>query len=170
MSSVSAAGADLEDESRRRWLVRWFWGATALVTAGLVSPLVGYFAGPLLRRRPEMRVRLGALGDFPIDRPQRVEFVLRKRDGWVTTEGRQTAWVVRRVDDVLVFDPRCTHLACAYHWEAARKEFLCPCHNGLYALDGRVTGGPPPRPLDVYDVSVEDGALFIVPTPRRRSA
>jgi menaquinol-cytochrome c reductase iron-sulfur subunit len=154
--------------SRRQWLSRWFWSAVALVTAGLVGPLVGYFVGPLLRRRADTRVRLGAVDDFPANQPQKVEFVLRQRDGWVTEEGRRAAWVVRRGADVQVFDPRCTHLGCAYHWHAATSQFLCPCHDGLYDIEGRVVGGPPPRPLDIYPATVEGRDLFVVPTPRRR--
>ena len=169
MSSVTAAGAQQSGETRRQWLVRCFWSATALVTAGIVSPLVGYFVGPLLRKRAETRVRLGDLADFPVDRPQKVEFVLRKRDGWVTDEGRHAAWVVRSGERTLVFDPRCTHLGCAYHWHAETSQFLCPCHNGLYDIEGRVVGGPPPRPLDTYPVTVEDGVLAVVPTPQRRT-
>lgn len=167
MSQVTAQDDGL-GSTRRQWLGRLFWAAASLVTAGLATPLVGYFAGPLLRKRSEPQVRLGVLADFPIDRPAKVEFVMRRRDGWVTEEGRRAAWVVRRGGEVLVFDPRCTHLGCAYHWHAETSQFLCPCHNGLYDVEGRVVGGPPPRPLDAYAATVEGGTLFIVPTPRTR--
>jgi menaquinol-cytochrome c reductase iron-sulfur subunit len=153
--------------ARRQMLARCFWGAVSLVTAGLAVPLVGYFVGPLLRRRTPVSVPLGTLADFPADRPTKVEFALRRRDGWVTEEGRHTAWVVRRGDQVRVFDPRCTHLGCAYHWHSETSQFLCPCHNGLYDIDGRVVGGPPPRPLDTYPVTIENGVLAVVPTPQR---
>jgi len=166
MSQVSAGSEVVA--SRRQWLSRCFWSAVALVTAGIVGPLTGYFVGPLLRRRADTRVRLGAVSDFTADRPQRVEFVLRQRDGWVTEEGRHAAWVVRRGAEILVFDPRCTHLGCAYHWHAETSQFLCPCHDGLYDLEGRVVGGPPPRPLDTYAATVEGSDLLVVPTPRRR--
>ena len=165
---MSEAEGDAGASSRRAWLVRAFWSAISLVGLGVAGPLAGYFAGPLLRRRGETKVRLGRADDFPLDVPQKVEFVLRRRDGWVTEEGRQSAWVVRRANGLLVFDPRCTHLNCAYHWHTETSQFLCPCHNGLYDLEGRVVGGPPPRPLDVYAVSVEDGFVDVVPTPRRR--
>lgn len=169
MSKVSEARKVVGELSRRQWLARCFWAASATVAAVLSAPLVGYFLGPLLRKRTEFKVRLGRLDDFPPEIPQRVEFALRRRDGWVTEEGRRAAWVVRRGQEAVVFDPRCTHLSCAYHWHTETKQFLCPCHNGLYDIAGRVVGGPPPRPLDSYSATVEDGVLFVVPVPVRSS-
>lgn len=169
MSEVIETGKGLDAVTRRQWLALCFWLAGAMIAAALTVPLVGYFLGPLVRRRSEPKVRIGRVDEFTVDQPREVQFALRQRDGWVTEEGRRAAWVVRREQDVLVFDPRCTHLSCAYHWDAGARLFICPCHNGLYDLEGRVVGGPPPRPLDVYPATVDDGALFIVATPVRRT-
>lgn len=169
MSAVTESDQALDEVTRRRWLALCFWLAGGTVAAALTVPLVGYFLGPLLRRRTEPTVRIGMVDEFAIDQPREVQFALRQRDGWVTEEGRHAAWVVRREKGVLVFDPRCTHLGCAYNWDARARLFVCPCHNGLFDLDGRVVGGPPPRPLDEYLATVDGGALFIVPTPIRRT-
>ena len=162
----AAEGAD--GVTRRAWLARAFWSATVAASALLAAPIVGYVLAPLWRRRSPASVQIGRLEDFPLDTPRRVDFASRRRDGWVTAEGRQAVWVVRRANGIRAFDPRCTHLACAYHWHAEGGQFLCPCHNGLYDLDGRVVGGPPPRPLDVYAVTVDSGTVYVVPLPERR--
>jgi len=39
-------------------------------------------------------------------------------------------------------------------WNAPKKQFLCPCHGGVYDRDGRVVSGPPPRPLERLNVRV----------------
>jgi Rieske Fe-S protein len=39
--------------------------------------------------------------------------------------------------------------------------FYCPCHNGVFAKDGTVVSGPPPRPLDRFEVKIEDGILYV---------
>ncbi len=128
---------------RRRFFASFFWLATSLVAVALASPLIGYLVGPLFQKRVSTRVRVGPVADLPLDRPQKVEFVLRRRDGWVTEGGRRTAWIVRRAEGILVFDPRCTHLGCAYHWHAQNNEFLCPCHNGLYDIESILLGHEP---------------------------
>ena len=164
---MSTSG-DVASPGRRRSLAIFFWAATGLVSAALGIPIVAYVVGPLLRVRRPTAVRVAPIADLPLDRPQRVEFIQRRRDGWVTEGGRRSAWVVRRADGVRVYDPRCTHLGCAYHWHAQTGQFLCPCHNGLFDIEGRVTGGPPPRPLDTYESRVEDGVLYVIPTPQQR--
>lgn len=59
-----------------------------------------------------------------------------------------------------VYDVRCTHLGCPVVWDEKRESFLSPCHGGVFDFDGRVTGGPPPRPLDRYEYQVKDGILY----------
>lgn len=64
---------------------------------------------------------------------------------------RSGAWLVRQQDgSVVAFVPRCTHHACAYDWEREQSRFHCRCHEGYFGIDGRVLGGPPPRPLARY--------------------
>jgi cytochrome b6-f complex iron-sulfur subunit len=46
----------------------------------------------------------------------------------------------------------CTHLGCTVRTSDAG--FECPCHGSQYDNDGFVTGGPAPRPLDWYQVSI----------------
>jgi len=46
----------------------------------------------------------------------------------------------------------CTHLGCPVRTSDAG--FECPCHGSQYDNDGFVTGGPAPRPLDWYQVSI----------------
>jgi Rieske Fe-S protein len=49
----------------------------------------------------------------------------------------------------------CTHLGCTVQYRGNDRMIWCACHNGLYDLEGRNVSGPPPRPLERYDVHVE---------------
>jgi len=46
----------------------------------------------------------------------------------------------------------CTHLGCAVG--AADTGFACPCHGSRFDQDGNVTGGPAPRPLPWFQVTL----------------
>ncbi|MFZ0888033.1 MAG: ubiquinol-cytochrome c reductase iron-sulfur subunit [Candidatus Binataceae bacterium] len=165
---VGAAGE--KDITRRQWLGRFFWAATSLVGAGLALPVVVYFLGPILKVGRPSDVKLGKIDDFPIGVPQRVEVTIFRVNGWVTEQARQIAWVLRKSNGVVVFDPHCTHLGCAYHWSEDVKQFQCPCHDGRFDIDGCVVGGPPPRPLDTYPCEVRDGVLYAMTKPQRRAS
>lgn len=50
----------------------------------------------------------------------------------------------------------CTHLGCKVYWEPENNRFFCPCHGGVFDINGNVVSGPPPRPLDNYPVEVDE--------------
>ncbi len=131
----------------------------------------GYVLGPLFQKRQEDWVDLDAVADLRPGSPVKVEFVRRRRDAWLTTERRSSAWVLTpNGKEFIVFDPRCTHLGCPYRWDEAQKQFLCPCHAAVFDSQGNVVAGPPPRPLDRYPWKVQAGRLLILPDVRRASA
>lgn len=158
-----------EQPSRRRFFARLFWSAMGLVGLGIGVPVIGYFLSPVFRRQRKSRVDLGEVGSLALDAPQRVEFAIRQRDGWITRTARAIAWVVRHKDQVVVFDPHCTHLGCPYHWDKQSGRFFCPCHGGVFDVDGCVLAGPPPRPLDVYPSTVRNGRLYVTLSPLRQT-
>ena len=94
-----------------------------------------------------------------------------RRDGWKLISEKATVWVVKRSEtEVIAFSPVCTHLGCAYRWEEQKQHFLCPCHSSTFGLDGQVLSGPAPRPLDRYEVRIENGKLLLGPArPRAES-
>ncbi len=55
----------------------------------------------------------------------------------------------------------CTHLSCTVQYRADLKQVWCACHNGMYDLAGRNISGPPPRPLEAYDVHVRGEEIVV---------
>lgn len=53
---------------------------------------------------------------------------------------------------VRAFNAVCTHVACTVQYRSDKGDIFCNCHNGLYDLNGHNVSGPPPRPLDEYQV------------------
>jgi len=55
----------------------------------------------------------------------------------------------------------CTHLSCTVQYRNDLHEIWCACHNGLYDLNGRNISGPPPRPLEVFQVHVRGDGIVV---------
>ncbi len=152
--------------SRRNFLTLAIAGVSAFIGSALGVPLLGYALSPALKRARADWTSLGALSDFPVGVPRQVSFTRFRRDGWIETQENLSVWVWRKSEEeAIVYNGHCTHLGCAYSWvtDGPHKDrFFCPCHDGVFDLDGRVVGGPPPRPLDQLESRVEGGELHIV--------
>jgi len=55
----------------------------------------------------------------------------------------------------------CTHLGCTVTWNPEKKEFHCPCHDGIFDAHGNVLSGPPPSPLERWKVKVEGEKVLV---------
>jgi Rieske Fe-S protein len=143
------------ERGRRRTLVILVNSMIALI-GGAFGTLLGAFAlGPAAAAR-ERWVRAGTLADLSSASPLTRVLTVPRADGWYRERARQTVFLVREGDKgVRALSATCTHLGCQVKWEAENKKFHCPCHGGVYDADGRVVGGPPPRPLDAIDVRID---------------
>ena len=55
----------------------------------------------------------------------------------------------------------CTHLSCTVQYRDDLHQVWCACHNGKYDLNGRNVSGPPPRPLEAFEVQVRVDEIFV---------
>lgn len=154
----------MEEHTRREFFKKALLSLGGLIAALFSIPSIVYFLSPAWKRKEEGWIEIGPLSEIPLGQPIKVEYLQRKRDAWMTIEGKRSAWVVtndRKAFDI--FDPRCTHLGCPYNWDEGKKKFLCPCHNATFDITGKVLSGPPPRPLDRYASKVVNEVLYILP-------
>jgi cytochrome b6-f complex iron-sulfur subunit len=56
---------------------------------------------------------------------------------------------------------RCVHLGCRVPWCVSSQWFECPCHGSKYNRVGEKKGGPAPRGLDRFAVSVSGGNITV---------
>ena len=59
------------------------------------------------------------------------------------------------------FSAKCTHLACTVQYRPDLEIIWCACHNGRFNLFGKNVGGPPPRPLEQYDVAIRRQDVYV---------
>ena len=132
------------------------------MSAALALPAAAYLLVRPKSQKPADFVPCADLTQLTVGKPEEVVFRRTRQDGWRVLNEKSTAWVVRKDDqNVIAFAPQCTHLACAYHWDDKANNFLCPCHNSVFSIDGRVVSGPAPRPLDRYVTKIDQGKLLI---------
>jgi menaquinol-cytochrome c reductase iron-sulfur subunit len=150
------------DMPRRSFFERATQFLGALLAGGLGLPALVYLLKPANTVAPGGYVDAADLSTIKPRIPEEVTFQRIRKDGWKLITEKSTAWIVKLSDtEVVAYSPQCTHLGCAYHFNEAKGEFICPCHTTNFAIDGKVLNGPAPRPLDRYPVRVQGNRLLI---------
>jgi menaquinol-cytochrome c reductase iron-sulfur subunit len=147
---------------RRDFMKAAILGIGGLIGAAIGVPAIGYIVGPALKKTAEAWVRLGSITKIELNDPTLFKTTVETQTGWISTQEEVSAYVVtENGDEFIAISNICTHLGCRVRWIAEEGSFFCPCHNGVFAKDGTVISGPPPRPLDRFETKVEDGILYI---------
>ena len=125
------------------------WAIGGLINAALVIPAVAFVIGPTTK------AQTGA--------PTLFKAKIKRQAGWVVSGDEISAYILTDDGhDYVALSNICTHLGCRVRWVSDQGQFSCPYHNAICAKDGSVISGPPPRPIDRYEVNVEDRQLFIL--------
>jgi menaquinol-cytochrome c reductase iron-sulfur subunit len=152
----------MEIQTRRSFYSALLSGVSSLIGFGMGVPAAAYLLVTGGSKKRGRFVEAANLTQLQVGKPQEVTFNRDRVDGWRTFKEKVVAWVVRTDDkNVIAYSPQCTHLGCAYHWDQSDNQFVCPCHESRFSIDGQVMGGPASRPLDRYVTRVEDDKLMI---------
>jgi Rieske Fe-S protein len=55
----------------------------------------------------------------------------------------------------------CTHMECNITYRPEEKKFYCACHKGWFDETGKNIEGPPPKPLEFFDFTLEGEKLIV---------
>ena len=136
--------------SRRDSLKIFKWLLTVTGLAAVLGPIIAYFYPPNLEEMPSEPVPAGTLEDLGINESVTIRF------------GRYPALIIHTPEGLRAYSAVCTHFACIVKWDPDAGRIACPCHDGYFdPLDGHVTGGPPPTPLEPLKVEVVDGQIMV---------
>jgi cytochrome b6-f complex iron-sulfur subunit len=137
---------------------RDFLGLAGWWTAGLAvfGSLLGMARLPVPRVLPEAssRFRAGSPLAFPA--------------GTATVLPERQVRLVSTDQGVAAMSLVCTHLGCIV--SESPTGFACPCHGSKFDAQGRVTGGPAPRPLRWLLVSQSADGTLVVDTAKEVKA
>lgn len=141
----TAAG---EEGVTRRDFTRFLMAASVAAAGG--AGLMSIWASLRTVNRGEPR-ELVALGDIPVGTSHLFEY----------PTANDPAILVRLAEDEVVgFSQKCTHLGCVVYWASEESRLECPCHEGVFNVEGRPVAGPPERPLGRIELEVRDGVVW----------
>jgi len=141
--------------SERRRLV------TALLGTGLISSIVAFlypvarYLMPVMQEESMTAVTAAKVSD------------LKLNSGRIFKFGSRPGLLVRTSGGTWkAFLAVCPHLNCTVQYRSETQQIWCACHNGTFDLNGQVISGPPPKPLEEFEVNVR-GDEVIVSRSRR---
>lgn len=134
--------------TRREALMKGTGLGMGLVGVMLSVPALGFLLSPLFTRQRVAWVTVGTIDNVPVNQPTALFTQVPVGTGYPTPAVPRVVYVVRKENgDILALSNICTHMQCDVHWDPNLGNFLCPCHGGLYDINGSNVGGPPPQPL-----------------------
>lgn len=136
----------------RRGFINWLLGTSfgGLLLA-VLYPVGRYLVPPAAGESASASVTLSI-------RPEDVP----TNSGQIFKFGNQAGIIVRTPSGELrAFSAACTHLGCVVQYREDLSQIWCACHNGHFDLNGRNIEGPPPSPLQVFDVNVRGDQIVV---------
>lgn len=92
---------------------------------------------------------------------------LKNNTGKIFRFGSKPGLLIRTADgSYRALSATCTHLDCTVQYRSDLQRVWCACHNGMYDLTGRNVSGPPPRPLQQYEVHVRGDEIVVTRAQR----
>ncbi len=138
----------------RRTFLDYLVGSSALATlAAIFYPILKFMTPPQIIESTESSVVAAKVSEIP------------KNSGKIFKFGNKPGILVRTDSGELkAFSATCTHLDCIVQYRPDTKQILCACHNGQYNLNGKNIGGPPPRPLEEFQVNTRGDDIVVTRT------
>ena len=162
-SNKDTEHSEQNEINRRSFLATSIAVIGGVITMGIAIPSIIYIVGPALAKAQEEEwYRLGPTSKVEIGVPALYKVKITQQAGWISSEEEVAVYVITENGrDFIALSNVCTHLGCRVRWITDRGIFFCPCHNGVFGKGGEVVSGPPPEPLERYELKIEDDQIFI---------
>ncbi len=151
LGPVSTTEKSTGKSTSRRNLLKIFFG-------GGIAASLGTFIYPVLRYIiPPAEANLGVDSVVAATIHE-----LKPNSSKIFRFGSRPALLIRTADgQYQAMSATCTHLSCTVQYRNDVQQVWCACHNGMYDLNGRNVSGPPPRPLEKYQVHVQGEEIHV---------
>ena len=168
---VPPVDAELIGVTRRQFFNRSAIAMTALGLSGFASAVLA-FLWPRPSSAFGSKVGAGRLDDLlqriddtrePVYLSQARTYISRyPKEALDKARGSYPQAVVPGLEaGVVALYQKCPHLGCRVPFCGTSQWFECPCHGSQYTRAGEKKGGPAPRGMDLFPVSLEGGAVTV---------
>ena len=141
------------DDDRRRFLDAVLTFGFVYTAIAVVYPVSRYLIPPASGEPTTTSVVAGRRSDLP------------SNSGAIFKFGSRPGLLVRDASGQLhAYNAICTHLGCTVQYKPDTSQIWCGCHNALYDLAGNVVSGPPPRPLERFQVNLRGEDIVVSKT------
>ncbi len=158
--------------TRRQFLNRGAATLMGLGIAGFAASALAFFWPPPLKGGFGAKINLGGVRDIlakaasekqPVYFAEARTYVAPYPEAALSKARKEyVGGVLEGMEEgVVALYQKCVHLGCRVPWCASAQWFECPCHGSRYSRVGEKKGGPAPRGLDRFAVTVENGNLFV---------
>ena len=132
----------------RREMVKFLTlGSLLLASANWITVV----ASKLLHRGSKLERRIGLAADLDRDGSMLFRY---------PTEQDPSIAVRTSAGTIVAYSQVCTHLSCAVVYDKTKGGLFCPCHHGLFNLQGQPVAGPPTRSLPRITVEQRGHQLY----------
>ena len=147
---------DTPVQPARRHLMELLLGGGVLTSiASFFYPVVRYLIPPAVSDLGTDEVIAAKIGDLKPNTGKIFRF--GSRPGLLLLNGQ---------GEYKALSATCTHLSCTVQYRGDLQQVWCACHNGIYGQDGKNISGPPPRPLESFQVLVRGDEIVVRRTTR----
>ena len=131
-------------QSGRRWVNGLLAGGIITSVVSFLYPVIRFVFPAEVAESTKRSVIAAKVGE------------VKRNTGKIFKFGSKPALLLHTANDEWrAFFATCTHLNCTVQYRDDLHQIWCACHNGSYDLQGRNVGGPPPRPLESLQVSLQ---------------
>jgi len=77
--------------------------------------------------------------------------------------GDSVAVIRKSATEVVALSAICTHAGCEMDYNSGAQQMDCNCHGSVFALNGSVVNGPARQPVHVYQATLANNTITVVP-------
>lgn len=151
-----------EELGRRGFFVRFIQTVHLTMGATLAFVLGRAVLSPAFAKRETLWLHAGDLKSLTDGQPVPVTLRIARPDGASEVVDRRVIYLVKTGNrEVRALDSTCTHLGCRTKFNGESGHIECPCHGGVYDMQGKVIDGPPPAALATLTTRLDGDQILV---------